>query len=54
MEKTMQKDYRTKLNEMFEIWNTIAEDDKPITIAELYESMTDAQKDRFLAETENS
>ena len=54
MEKTMQKDYRTKLNEMFEIWNTIAEDDKTLCLCELYESMTDAQKDTFLAETENS
>ena len=54
MEKTMQKEYRAKLNEMFEIWNTIAEDDKPYAFAELYESMTDTQKDQFLAETENS
>ena len=54
MEKTMQKEYRTKLNEMLEIWNTIAEEDKPYVFAELYESMTDTQKDRFLVETENS
>ena len=53
MEKTRQKDYYAKLK-MFENWNTIAENDKPYALAELYESMTDAQKDRFLAETENS
>ncbi len=53
MEKTMQIDLYTKLK-MFENWNTIAEDDKPYALAELYESMTDAQKDRFLAETGNA
>ena len=42
-----------KEKQLFDTWHDITEDDKPYILAELYESMTDAQKDRFLAETEN-
>lgn len=39
--------------QLLDTWHDITEDDKPYILAELYESMTDAQKDQFLAETGN-
>lgn len=54
MNRIVSSYYRTELDIVFKAWNVIDESDKPHILAELYESMTDAQKDRFLAETENS
>ena len=41
MEKTIQKEYRAKLNEMFEIWNTIAEPKLNIQVWEKEEGYFD-------------